>query len=129
MDSYYDKDDSTLVQMTLLGDDAAFQELVVRYERTVQRTAYHVTGCRFSAEDAAQDAFVSAWMNLSALRESKKFKTWYAVLPKIMQECCKHITAAQFQISVWTNLKTLTFRILWRQMSFNIPICMKRLMH
>ena len=67
MDSYYDKDDSTLVQMTLLGDKAAFQELVVRYERAVQGTAYHVTGCRFSAEDAAQDAFVSAWMNLSAL--------------------------------------------------------------
>lgn len=82
MDSYYDKDDSTLVQMTLLGDNAAFQELVVRYERAVQGTAYHVTGCRFSAEDAAQDAFVSAWMNLSALRESKKFKTWVCSIAK-----------------------------------------------
>ena len=82
MDSYYDKDDSTLVQMTLLGDNAAFQELVARYERIVQRTAYHVTGCRFSAEDAAQDTFVSAWMNLSALRESKKFKTWVCSIAK-----------------------------------------------
>ena len=82
MDSYYDKDDSTLVQMTLLGDKVAFQELVARYERTVQRTAYHVTGCRFSAEDAAQDAFVSAWMNLSTLRESKKFKTWVCSIAK-----------------------------------------------
>ena len=108
MDSYYDKDDSTLVQMTLLGDKAAFQELVVRYERTVQRTAYHVTGCRFSAED---------------------LKRGYAVLPKIMQERCRHITAARSRISVWTNLKTLILRILGIQTSCNIPICMKRSMH
>lgn len=82
MNKYDDKDDSTLVQMTLLGDKSAFEELVTRYERAVNGTAYHVTGCRFSADDVAQDAFVSAWMNLSALREREKFGIWVCSIAK-----------------------------------------------
>ncbi len=82
MNKYHDKDDSTLVQMTLLGDKSAFEELVTRHERAVNGTAYHVTGCKFSAEDATQDAFVSAWMNLSALREREKFGIWVCSIAK-----------------------------------------------
>jgi len=82
MNKYHDKDDSTLVQMTLLGDQSAFEELVTRHERAVNGTAYHVTGCKFSAEDATQDAFVSAWMNLSALREREKFGIWVCSIAK-----------------------------------------------
>lgn len=59
--------------MTLLGNMNAFEELVRRYERAVKDAAYRVTGNRFSAEDAAQDALVCAWMQLSTLREKEKF--------------------------------------------------------
>ena len=82
MNKYFEKDDSTLVQMTLLGDETAFEELVTRHQRAVKGTAFNVTGSRFSAEDASQDAFLSAWMNLSALREREKFGVWVCSIAK-----------------------------------------------
>ncbi|PWM65341.1 MAG: hypothetical protein DBX61_10475 [Clostridiales bacterium] len=82
MNKYFEKDDSTLVQMTLLGDESAFEELVTRHQRAVKGTAFNVTGSRFSAEDASQDAFLSAWMNLSALREREKFGVWVCSIAK-----------------------------------------------
>lgn len=61
MNNHFDKTDEVLVELTLLGDGTAYEELVTRYQRAVIGTAYKVTKNRFSAEDASQDAFVSAW--------------------------------------------------------------------
>ncbi len=82
MTKHTDKKDDTLVQMTLLGDESAFEELVLRHERAVKGTAYKITGNTYSAEDASQDAFVSAWMSLSALREPDKFGAWVCAIAK-----------------------------------------------
>lgn len=73
MNNHFDKTDEVLVELTLLGDGTAYEELVTRYQRAVIGTAYKVTKNRFSAEDASQDAFVSAWMNLCELRDASKF--------------------------------------------------------
>ncbi len=82
MTKFTDHKDDILVQMSLLGNDEAFEELVTRHERAVKGTAYKVTGNTYSAEDASQDAFVSAWMNLSALREPAKFGSWVCAIAK-----------------------------------------------
>ncbi len=82
MTKYRDHKDDTLVQLALLGQDEAFEELVTRHERAVKGTAFKVTGNSYSAEDASQDAFVSAWMNLSALREPAKFGPWVCGIAK-----------------------------------------------
>lgn len=82
MTKYRDHKDDTLVQLALLGEDEAFEELVTRHERAVKGTAYKVTGNSYSAEDASQDAFVSAWMNLAALREPGKFGSWVCGIAK-----------------------------------------------
>lgn len=82
MNKYSDKDDQFLVEMTLLGDEAAYEALVLRHQRAVMGTAYKVTGNRHSAEDASQDAFVSAWMNLSELRDGSKFGAWVCAFAK-----------------------------------------------
>lgn len=76
MNSYSENNDETLVTMTLLGDESAYEELVTRHQRAVIGTAYSVTGNSHSAEDASQDAFVSAWMNLASLRNPAKFRSW-----------------------------------------------------
>ena len=60
MKAHTDKKDETLVELTLLGDKTAYEELVLRHQRAVMGTAYKMTGNRYSAEDASQDAFVSA---------------------------------------------------------------------
>jgi len=82
MDRHSGKDDKSLVEMTLLGDEEAYEALVLRHRRAVMGTAYKVTGNRYSAEDASQDAFVAAWMNLSELRDGSKFGAWVCAFAK-----------------------------------------------
>ncbi len=82
MKNYKEHKDSILVDMTLLGDERAFEELVKRHEKNVKGTAYKTTGNSFSAEDAAQDAFVSAWLNLDTLSDRDKFGSWVCSIAK-----------------------------------------------
>ncbi|MBQ7671339.1 MAG: RNA polymerase sigma factor [Clostridia bacterium] len=82
MNNYSDKTDETLVELTLLGNDEAYEELVVRHEKAVKGTAYKVTGNSFSAEDASQDAFVAAWLHLDSLADHGKFKPWICAIAK-----------------------------------------------
>ncbi|MBQ8310228.1 MAG: hypothetical protein IJX80_04345 [Clostridia bacterium] len=70
---YSEQNDSTLVERTLLGDEQAYEALVIRYQRAVIAAAYGITRDHYLAEDAAQDAFVSAWMKLDSLRDTEKF--------------------------------------------------------
>ena len=82
MNEHFNKNDETLVELTLLGDGTAYEELVTRHQRAVMGTAYKVTKNKFSAEDASQDAFVSAWMNLCELRDGSKFGSWVCSFAK-----------------------------------------------
>ncbi len=68
--------DETLVLLTLAGDQDAYEELVVRHQGAVIASADQITHSRFMAEDAAQDAFVTAWMKLNTLEEPGKFRAW-----------------------------------------------------
>ncbi len=90
MKSYSEKNDETLVELTLLGDDSAFEELVLRHQRAVMGTAYKVTNNTHSAEDASQDAFVSAFINLPALRDPTKFGPWVC---SIAGNCARTLNA------------------------------------
>ncbi|MBO4769652.1 MAG: RNA polymerase sigma factor [Clostridia bacterium] len=80
MNKYNGYDDTTLVEMTLLGDSDAYGELVSRHEKAVIGSAVKITKNEFSAQDACQDAFVSAWMNLSQLREKALFRPWVCAI-------------------------------------------------
>ena len=43
MNKYTDKADCTLVELSLIGEQLAYEELVKRYEKAVKGTAYKVT--------------------------------------------------------------------------------------
>ncbi|MBO5295315.1 MAG: RNA polymerase sigma factor [Clostridia bacterium] len=73
---YSELNNETLVNLTLLGNENAYEALVIRYQNAVITSALAVTRDRFWAEDAAQDAFVSAWLRLDTLREYEKFGAW-----------------------------------------------------
>ena len=73
---YRNEKDETLVLLTLAGEQDAYEALVIRYQRSVNASAMAVTKNRFMAEDAAQDAFVTAWMKLDALKEPQKYGAW-----------------------------------------------------
>lgn len=68
--------DSLWVQRTLAGDPQAFGELVRRYERDVFNLAYRMLNERGEAEDAAQEAFMRAYVNLDRYDPERPFKTW-----------------------------------------------------
>ena len=82
MNRYSEKKDGALVELTLLGDDHAFEELVIRHEKSVMGTAFKVTENRYFAEDASQDAFVSAWIHLDSLNDGDKFGSWVCAIAK-----------------------------------------------
>lgn len=87
MKKYAGEKDCILVEKTLMGDSLAYEELVLRHESSVKGTAYKVTGNYFSAEDASQDAFVSAWANLNTLKDWDKFGSWVCAIAKNRAKC------------------------------------------
>jgi len=74
--------DETLVMLTLAGEQSAYEILVIRHQKAVVSAAITITKNHFMAEDAAQDAFVTAWMKLDTLQEAKKFGSWVCRIAK-----------------------------------------------
>jgi RNA polymerase sigma-70 factor (ECF subfamily) len=68
--------DSALIERVLAGDSNAFYDLVRPHERTLYLTAWGILRNEAEAEDAAQDAVLKAFLNLSQFRRESSFKTW-----------------------------------------------------
>ena len=79
---YQNESDETLVMLTLAGEQSAYEILVIRYQKAVIASAITITKNHFMAEDAAQDAFVTAWMKLNTLQEPKKYGSWVCRIAK-----------------------------------------------
>jgi RNA polymerase sigma factor (sigma-70 family) len=65
-----------LVREAARGDRAAFARLVDRYQRSMLRVAYTVTGDTEAARDAVQSAWTVAWRRLSSLRDLDQVGSW-----------------------------------------------------
>ena len=65
-----------LVRSAAGGDEEAFAQLVAMHEKRVYTLALRITGDREDAEDAAQEAFLSAWKGLPNFRGEAGFSTW-----------------------------------------------------
>jgi RNA polymerase sigma-70 factor, ECF subfamily len=68
--------DAELIGAVLGGDRKAFAMLIKRYEPSVRAVAMSVLRDGHLAQDAAQEAFVKAYRNLSALRKAAAFGPW-----------------------------------------------------
>ncbi|MCB9133792.1 MAG: sigma-70 family RNA polymerase sigma factor [Anaerolineales bacterium] len=66
----------TLIHMAQQGDRNAFGELVLRYAHGVQHVIYRMCGDAHLAEDAAQETFIRAWLNLSSFRPQASLRNW-----------------------------------------------------
>ena len=67
--------DHALVEQALRGDLDAFNRLVELYEDYLHGVTYRVVGDRDTAADAVQEAFFSAYRNLSRFR-GDSFRAW-----------------------------------------------------
>lgn len=69
-------DEAALVARARGGDQAAFTELVNKYERKVFRIARHITNSQEDAEDVLQETFLKAYSHLDSFEGQSKFYTW-----------------------------------------------------
>ena len=64
------------VEDTLNGNQEAFAELVNTYQNAVYNLCYRMLSERTEAEDATQEAFLRAFLNLERYDPARSFKTW-----------------------------------------------------
>jgi RNA polymerase sigma-70 factor (ECF subfamily) len=77
-------DEVALIQQAKQGDVTAFNRLVLEYQQTVYNVAYRIMGEPQSAEDATQEAFISAYNSLNRFRGGN-FRAW---LMRIVTNSC-----------------------------------------
>ena len=69
--------DGELVGLVLAGEVERFGELVERYRTEFGRLARSLVGDPDTADDALQDAFISAYKNLGRCRDPERFRVWF----------------------------------------------------
>jgi len=85
-------DEQALIHAAQQGDVAAFNQIVRAYQAQVYRTAYRVLGDQAAAEDATQEAFISAFKHIRAYRGGS-FKAW--LLRIVTNACYDQLRAKQ----------------------------------
>ncbi len=68
--------DADVVVLAQRGREAAFRELIRRYERPVFSLIYRMVRDSTAAEDLAQDAFIKVLNHLDKYRPEFKFSSW-----------------------------------------------------
>jgi RNA polymerase sigma-70 factor, ECF subfamily len=70
------RSDRAIVDAVLAGDRDAYRHLVVRESASIVRACHRVLGDLHEAEDAAQEAFVTAYRSLGSWRGEGPFGAW-----------------------------------------------------
>lgn len=68
--------DALLVERTLAGDTRAFELLVIKYQRRIQRLIARMVRDTDLVEDIAQETFIRAYRALHQFRGDAQFYTW-----------------------------------------------------
>ena len=68
--------DARLVELSLQGNRAAFEQVVARYQSLICGISYSACGDVGRSEDLAQETFLAAWKDIAALKEPGKLKSW-----------------------------------------------------
>jgi RNA polymerase sigma-70 factor (ECF subfamily) len=71
-----DNSDMLLVERTIAGDQRAFELLVIKYQRRVQRLIGRMVRDVDLVEDIAQETFIKAYRALHQFRGDAQFYTW-----------------------------------------------------
>jgi len=68
--------DQQLVERAQAGDKRAFELLVIKYQRKVERLLSRIVRNQDEIEDVAQEAFIKAYRALGNFRGDSAFYTW-----------------------------------------------------
>jgi RNA polymerase sigma-70 factor, ECF subfamily len=92
-------DERSLVAQAKSGHSSAFGELYERHRLTIYRSVLRILRNAHDAEDALQQAFHRAFINLNRFREDSAFSTWVtriAINEALMMLRRRHLFAATF---------------------------------
>ncbi len=76
------------IEAARTGDLAAFERIVLAYQRPVYATALRLLGNREDAQDAAQETFVRLFRNLRQIDEARALSAW---LYRVTVNVCRDI--------------------------------------
>ena len=80
------------IEACLSGDPSAFDVLVIRHQKSIQRVCYRFTGNTEDAADLTQEVFVKAYRSLPKFRGTSAFSTW---LYRIAVNACLSFKASR----------------------------------
>lgn len=69
-------DDLQLVTACRKGDTRAFEQLVLRYQRSLYTIALRISTNEADAAEIVQDSFLAAWRKIGDFRGDAKLSTW-----------------------------------------------------
>ena len=101
-------DDRARVARAREGDRGAFGELVVRHERAMLAIARAYFASEADAEDAVQEAFVTAFRRLGQLADDGRFAGWVARIT--VRKCLDILRARTDKMSLADFASTVQFR-------------------
>ena len=91
--------DAALVRRAQAGDSLAFDLLVIKYRRRMERLLLRLSGDGALAEDLAQETFLNAYRALPQFRGEAQFFTW---LFRIAVNCArKALGERRRELAVW----------------------------
>ncbi len=76
LERFDESSDARLVEQARLGDDKAFGQLVVRYERKLLRVLYRLVRDEELARDLAQETFWKVYTRLNRFDTARRFGPW-----------------------------------------------------
>src|SRR5512136_1201 len=85
-----ESNDAALVAQSLAGDREASGQIVARYQSLLCSLAYSATGSLAQSEDLAQETFVTAWKQLSRVREPGKLPSWLCGIVRTLSYTAVH---------------------------------------
>lgn len=84
------------------GDQAAFTKIVEAYQRPIFNLCYRMLGDAAEAEDAAQEAFIRAFMRIDSYDASRKFSSWLFSIAS--HYCIDKLRKRRIQWISWDDL-------------------------
>lgn len=91
-----------LIERAREGDAAAFDQIMICYQRTVVSTAWRLLGNREDARDAAQEVFLRVYKYLARFNQGEDFAGW---LYRITVNVCHDIRRKRKQAEQLTSIE------------------------
>ena len=70
----------SILKKAARGDMAAFETLVLHYEKLIYSIAYRMFSSHEDAKDMLQDVFVKVFINIKTCKDFKQFKSWICTI-------------------------------------------------